>query len=94
MVNSKKLIFYNNCAEKRDVLLFCVGSGSSRTPAVYLRDMYPWYREVPLSVGQICSPLTAGAATATATIKTEAGYSDCMLDFHSKVSPVVRLKWS
>lgn len=47
--------------------------------------MYPWYREAPLSVGQICSPLTVAAA-GTTTIKTETGYGDCMLDFHSKVS--------
>ncbi|XP_062565209.1 zinc finger protein rotund isoform X1 [Armigeres subalbatus] len=46
--------------------------------------MYPWYREAPLSVGQICSPLSGAAAT---TIKTEVGYSDCMLDFHSKKTP-------
>lgn len=34
--------------------------------------MYPWYRDTQIGVGQFCSPVSA-------TIKTETGYSDCML---------------
>lgn len=37
--------------------------------------MYPWYRDSQIGVGQFCNPVSA------ATIKTETGYSDCMLTF-------------
>lgn len=36
------------------------------------QNMYPWYRESQIGVGQFCSPMSA-------TIKTESGYNDCML---------------
>lgn len=35
-------------------------------------NMYPWYRESQIGVGQFCGPMSA-------TIKTESGYNDCML---------------
>lgn len=36
--------------------------------------MYPWYRDTQIGVGQFCNPIGA-----TTTIKTESGYTDCML---------------
>lgn len=40
--------------------------------------MYPWYRDSMSQLGQFCSGNNLPAATA-AHIKTENGYSDCML---------------
>ena len=41
-------------------------------------NMYPWYRDSMSQLGQFCSGNNLPAATA-AHIKTENGYSDCML---------------
>lgn len=50
--------------------------------------MYPWYRD---SVGQFC-----GAASPIPTIKTENGYSDCMLalDYASQSKVSDFIPWS
>lgn len=39
-------------------------------------NMYPWYRDTQIGVGQFCSGHPVSAA-----IKTETGYNDCMLTF-------------
>ena len=41
-------------------------------------NMYPWYRDSMSQLGQFCSGNNLPAPTA-AHIKTENGYSDCML---------------
>lgn len=41
--------------------------------------MYPWYRDTQIGVGQFSSPVTAA-------IKTESGYTDCMLSLDYAVS--------
>lgn len=41
--------------------------------------MYPWYRDSQIGVGQYSSPVTAA-------IKTESGYTDCMLSLDYAVS--------
>lgn len=49
--------------------------------------MYPWYRDTQIGVGQFCSPVSA-------TIKTETGYSDCMLALDYAASTGSQMKVS
>lgn len=58
----------SNC----DVQNFLKKKNLEKKKFIKKTNMYPWYRESQIGVGQFCSPMSA-------TIKTESGYNDCML---------------